>query len=84
MCWRDVGRMTWLSSPRNFIPVVPYLMDLAMGVVNDVVVVVLLGSNVPTSPPFECDCRVRAAAWGGSVVEAIIFWRHVSAHSLIR
>eukprot|EP00978_Attheya_sp_CCMP212_P025094 scaffold80096_cov31-Attheya_sp.AAC.1 len=56
-------------------------MDLAMGVVNAVVAVVL-GSSVP-SPPLECDCRARAAAWGGSVVEAVIFWRHVSAQWLI-
>eukprot|EP00978_Attheya_sp_CCMP212_P039011 scaffold198707_cov50-Attheya_sp.AAC.3 len=46
-------------------PVVPYryLMDLAMGVVNAVVAVVL-GSRVP-SPPFACDCQDMAAAWAG-------------------
>eukprot|EP00978_Attheya_sp_CCMP212_P041202 scaffold233117_cov42-Attheya_sp.AAC.1 len=63
-------------------PVVPYLMDLAMGVVNAVVAVVL-GSRVP-SPPFACDCLAMAAAWAGSVFDAIIFCRHVSAHLLIR
>eukprot|EP00978_Attheya_sp_CCMP212_P027716 scaffold93493_cov54-Attheya_sp.AAC.1 len=58
--WREVGRMYWLSSLRSLIPVVPYLVvDLAMGVVNAVVVVVL-GSRVP-SPPFECICWARDA-----------------------
>jgi hypothetical protein len=46
-------------------------MDLAMGVVKAVVAVVL-GSSVP-SPPFVWDCRASAAAWGGRVVDAMIF-----------
>jgi hypothetical protein len=59
-------------------PVVPYRMERAIGVVKAVVAVVL-GSRTP-SPPFVCDCRARAATCGGRLGIASIFLRQVSAH----
>jgi hypothetical protein len=82
MCRSDVGSTYGVSSPRSVMPLVPYRMDSAMGVVNAVQAVVL-GSRRPR-PPFFWDWRASALECVGMSGAAAIFDSVLSVSAMIR